>query len=144
MRKTGFGLDERNRAVLGKICTILYIFTIYFLLGDILYRQLVLHQNTRQFEDIAVLMTGNVLIFIALMLYFGGVPVGRFSFRKLIAGYLAFLALGMTFTMIKYREHPDSFLFDKAVVVFTICTFMVAAAVMIGYLGNRRINREIE
>ncbi len=144
MSRKGIGLDERNRAIMGKICTILYTATIYFLVGDIFYRQIILHQTPEQFEDIAALMTANVLAFIGLMLYFGGVSIGRFSFTKLFAGYAAFLVLGIVFTTIKYWGHPASFLFDKAVIVFTICTIMVAVAALVGYLGKRRIERDIE
>jgi hypothetical protein len=144
MSKLGLPLDERNRAILGRICTILYLITIYSLLGDMLYRQLALHQNPSQFEDIAVILTANVLGFIALILYFGGVTVGKFSFGKIVAGYFIFLTLGMTFTMIKYRGSLPSLLIDKAVTVFTICTIMAAAVVVIAWLGKRRIDREIE
>jgi len=144
MRKTGFPLDERNRAMIGKICTILYLITIYFLMGDMLYREFVLNQNPHQFEDIAALVTANVLGFIALMLYFGGVTVGKFSFRNIIAGYFVFLALGMTFTMIKYRDCLSSCFLDKTVIVFTICTLMTAAALVVAYPGKLRIDREIE
>ena len=144
MSRNGFGLDERNRAILGRICTILYIVTIYFLVGDIFYRQIVLHQTPEQFEDIAALMTVNVFAFIGLMLYFGGVSIGRFSFTKLFAGYLAFLALGMGYIAVKYWGRPASFLIDKAVIVFTICTIIVAVASLVGYLGSRKIEKNME
>ncbi len=144
MSRNGFGLDERNRAILGRICTILYILTIYFLVGDILYRQIVLHQTPGQFEDIAALMTVNVFAFIGLMLFFGGVSIGRFSFTKLFAGYLGFLALGMGYIAVKYWGRPTEFLIDKAVTVFTICTIIVALASLVGYFGNRKIERDIE
>lgn len=144
MRKTGFPLDERNRAIIGRICTILYLITIYSLMGDMMYRQIVLHQNPRQFEDIAIIFTANVLGFIALILYFGGVTAGKFSFKNIIAGYFVFLALGMTFTMIKYRDCLSTCFLNSAVIVFTICTLMTAAVVVIAYMGKRRIDREIE
>ncbi len=144
MNKKGFVLDERNRAILGRICTILYIITIYYLVGDMLYRQFALHQNPAQFEDIAALVTFNVLAFIGLMLYFGGVSVGRFSFMKLFGGYIGFLIIGIVFTTMKYWGRPVSFLVEKAVAVFTICTVLVVVAALIGYLGNRKIERDIE
>ena len=137
-------LDERNRAVIGRICTILYVFTIYFLVGDCLYRQFVLHQSPSQFHDITALMTGNVLLFIALLLYYGGVNVGRISFRNVVIGYILFVTLGIAFTTFKYRQTNLSTILDRAVIVITICSIMVIVALTLAYMGRRRIDREIE
>lgn len=146
MRNDGFlsRLDERNRSVLGKICTILYFITIYALVGDILYRQIVLHQNPGQFEDIAIIFTANVFGFISLMLFFGGVPVGRFSFKSILAGYAGFLALGLGYVAVKYRSRLSECFLDKAVIVFSICTLITAAALLVAWIGKRRIDRTIE
>ncbi|MFC1528567.1 hypothetical protein ACFL5B_01515 [Candidatus Latescibacterota bacterium] len=140
----GIKLDERNRAIIGRICTILYAFTIYFLIGDVLYREFALHQSPKQFHDIAALMTGNVLLFIALLLYYGGVNVGKISFRYIVVGYVLFVALGMAFTTFKYRLTNLSVILDKAVIVVTICSIMVIVAVTVAYFGRRRIDRKIE
>ncbi|MBT4483905.1 MAG: hypothetical protein HOC71_09535 [Candidatus Latescibacteria bacterium] len=141
---TGFKLDERNSAVIGKICTILYAFTIYFLIGDVLYREFALHQSPKQFHDIAALITGNVLVFITLLLYYGGVNVGKISFRYVVVGYVLFVSLGMAFTVFKYRLNNLSAILDKAVIVVTICSIMVIVAVTVAYIGRRRIDRQIE
>ena len=140
----GFKFDERNRAIIGRICTILYVFTIYFLIGDVLYREFVLHQSPNQFHDIAALMTGNVLLFIALLLYYGGVNVGKISFRNVFVGYVLFVAIGITFTIFINRITNLSDILDKAVIVVTICSIMVIVAVTVAYLGRRRIDRKIE
>lgn len=144
MSNKGFALDERNRSVIGKIATILYFFTIYFLVGDMLYRQFVLHQSPQQFEDIAVLVTINVLSFIALVFFFGGVSVGKVSFSKLIVGYILFVIVGLGFTVFKYRRQPFDFLVDKAVIVVTISAALFALVTLVAYIGKQKIERSIE
>lgn len=144
MNKKVSPLDERNRAVIGKICIILYVFTLYFLIGDMLYREFWLHQKPGQFEDIAVLTTGNLILFVGLLLYYGGVSVGRISFTKLLVIYLLFVTAGMAFTAIKYHELSLSFLLEKGIRILTITAIMFIVAATIAYLGKRRIDRDIE
>lgn len=144
MSKKGFRLDERNRAILGKICTILYVLTIYFLLGDMLYRQFALHQTPEQFEDIAALTTGNVLLFIALALFYSGVNVGKFSLGKIILGYLLFVVLGIAFTAFKYGVWTFDFILDKSVIVVTISAVLFITGVALASLGKWRIERDLK
>lgn len=142
--KKGLLMDERNRAIVGKICIILYALTIYFLVGDILYRQFALHQTPAQFEDIAALTTGNVLLFVALLLYYGGVSVGRFSLRKILAGYVLFVILGTAFTALKYGVWTLDFILAKAVIVISISAAMFLVAISLAFLGKRRIERDMD
>ncbi len=144
MANKRLGLDERSQTILGRICALLYLVTIYFLLGDVLYRQFVLHQTPEQFEDIAALLTGNVFVFIALLLYFGGVTFGRLSFGKLFVGYLAFLIIGLAVTTLKYWGQSTEFLLGKAVIVFSLCTLIAALTALVGFLGNRKIEQALE
>jgi hypothetical protein len=137
-------MDERNRAIVGKICIILYALTIYFLFGDMLYRQFVLHQTPEQFEDIATLTTGNVLLFIALLLYYGGVSVGRFRLGRILAGYVLFVILGIAFTAFKYGVWTLDFLLAKAVIVISISAAIFIVALTLALLGRQRIERDLE
>ncbi len=143
-KRMGFPMDERNRAIVGKICVILYALTIYFLFGDMLYRQFVLHQTPGQFEDIAALTTGNVLLFIALLLYYGGFSVGRFSFGKILTGYFIFVILGIAFTAFKYGVWSWSFILAKAVIVVSISAALFIAALTLAYLGRWKIERDMK
>lgn len=144
MSNKGFALDERNRAVIGKIATILYIFTIYFLVGDMLYRQFALGQTPGQYEDIAALVTFNIIAFIGLIFFFGGLSVGRVPLPKLAIGYIAFVILGMAFTAFKYRGQPLDFLAGKALIVITISAALFALVMIVAYIGNRKIERSME
>ncbi len=144
MNKQGLPFDERNRAVIAKICTILYVLTVYFLMGDILYRQFALHQTPDQFEDIAALTTGNVLLFIALALFWGGVNVGRFALGKILTGYILFVILGIAFTALKYGVWSLEFILAKAVIVVSISAALLTMGLTVAFWGKRRIERDSE
>ena len=83
-------------------------------------------------------------MFIALLMYYGGVTVGKISFWNILAGYVLFVALGITFTTFKSRLTNLSAILDKAVIVVTICSIMVIVADTVAYIGRRRIDRKIE
>ncbi len=144
MNKKVSPLDERNRAVIGKICIILYILTIYFLIGDMIYREFWLHQKPGQFEDIAALTIGNLIFFVGLVLYFGGVSVGRISIKKFLTVYFLFVTAGIVFALFKYHEFSLPFLLDIGIRIVTITAIMFIAAGTIAYIGKRRIDRDIE
>jgi hypothetical protein len=144
MNKKVSPLDERNLAVIGKISIFLYVLTIYFLIGDMIYREFWLHQKPGQFEDIAALTIANLILFVGLNLYYGGVSVGRFSFKKLLSAYIVAVVAGMTFASFKYNEFSLPFLLNMATRIVTITAVMFIAAGAFAYIGKRRIDRDIE
>ena len=51
MKDRAFKLDERDLSNFRKVCTILYIITIYALMGVLVYRQFVLRQPHQEWDD---------------------------------------------------------------------------------------------
>jgi hypothetical protein len=144
MSKKNLFFDERNRAIMGKICIILYAFTIYFLLGDILYREFVLHQTPEQFEDIAALTTANILLFITLMFAMSGVSVPKFSLKKIVIGYIVFVILGILFTAFRYGIWTPEFILAKSVIVVSISAALFGIGLSAAMWGKDRIERDIK
>ena len=140
-------LDERNIDSIRKVCTVMYGLTMVLLALAVLYRQFALGQTTQEFEDIAVILTSNVIVGLAALLYFGGVAVPQLSPRALAAGYLGFVLLGFGFTVFKYTVLLDqpmnaSALWTNFLTVATICALLTGLYVLAAYLGMRRIERQ--
>lgn len=149
MGKNPFKLDERDLSNFRKVCTIMYIITIYALMGVVTYRQFVLRQPHQEWDDIAIIMTFNIIVFIGAFLYTAGsVSLKKIKWWYLAAGYGIFLLIGFGFTIFKYavllgqtlsREQVwDFFLTD-----LKISGILVVALGILAYLGNRRIEKQI-
>ena len=149
LQQSPFHLDERTSTIIQRICTVMYLVTILMLSGAMIYREFVIGQPIRQFEDMAVILTVNVLVAIGSGLYLTGVSVPKLKPLVLILGYVAFVSLGFAFTMFKdavllHREVDLAFALTKLRIIATICGVMVAAYTLIAWLGYRRMEREIE
>ena len=72
MNKKSFNLDERERNVFHNLISVLYFITLVVLIGIQLYRQFVLGQSQDQWNDIAMLITFNVLFLLGGGLYLSG------------------------------------------------------------------------
>jgi len=148
MRQSPLQMDERTVRIVQRICTAMYLATMMMLIAAISYREFVIGQPVRQFEDIAVIVTVNVLVALGAGLYLTGVSLPKLKPLVLIAGYVAFVALGFAFTMFK-----DAILLDKQVdlasalgklrIVAIICGLMVIVYTLVAWLGHRRMEREI-
>ena len=150
MRKKPFSLDERDVDIVRKICTVLYFVTIYSLVGVVLYREYVLHQEIREFEDIAIIMTFNVLVFLGALLYIGGgVNPRKIKLRYILAGYGGFVLLGFGFTIFRYtvllgQELTLKEVLDYFFTVVKVSGLLVLVWGVLAYLGSRRIEKQIE
>ncbi|MFC1713102.1 hypothetical protein ACFL6S_05510 [Candidatus Poribacteria bacterium] len=150
MSRNKFNLDERTVKTILKICAILYFITIYSLIGVMSYRQYILHQAVRQFEDIAIIVTFNVLVMIGSALYFvGGVTIKKTKLRWIIPGYVGFVLMGFAFTIFRYTVLLDQKLGLNQVVgyfftVLKVTGLLVIVWCLLAYLGNRRIEKQIE
>ncbi len=150
MKKGPFRLDERDLDILRRICTTMYIITMYALMGVQLYRQFVLHQAIEEHEDIAVIIAFNVIVFLGSLLYIrGGVDRRKMKLRWVLAGYGGFVLLGFAFTVFKYRILLGQELGLTQVVdyFFTVVKVSGLLALVLGllvYLGSRRIEKQIE
>ena len=64
MSKRIFKYDERESRITRQISSILYIVTLYSLIGFQLYRQFVLNQPSAEWNDIALFIAINVIVWI--------------------------------------------------------------------------------
>jgi len=150
MKKGPFRLDERDLDILRRICTTMYIITMYALMGVQLYRQFVLHQAIEEHEDIAVIIAFNVIVFLGSLLYFsGGVAPQKMKLRWIMAGYAGFVLLGFAFTAFKYRillgqELGLTQVVDYFFTVVKVSGLLALVLGLLAYLGSRRVEKQIE
>ena len=72
MSKKTIPLDERELNVYSRFISVLYFITLAALIGMQLYRQFVLGQPSEQWDDIALLITFNVLLLMGGGLFLSG------------------------------------------------------------------------
>lgn len=150
MTKKPFKLDERDLNIFRKICTTLYLITIYTLIGIVSYRQFVLHQPNEEWNDIAILLTMNILALLGAYFYSTGVV----DFRKLklhhvLIGFIAFVLFGLAFTIIKYavilgQDLSWGDVWTSLWIVVKISGLLALGLGLLAYLGNRRIEKQLE
>lgn len=150
MSKKPFNFDEREMNIFRKICTTLYLLTLYSLMGIQLYRQFVLHQPHQEWDDIAILITFNVVVLLGSVLYLSGsIEPKRMKLRYIIAGYVGFVLLGFAFTIFKYtillgQELGLAQVLEYLFTVIKISGLLVLAWGLLAYLGSRRVEKQIE
>jgi len=148
--KTPFNFDEREMHIFRKVCTTMYFITIAALIGFQLYRQFFLGQPPDAWNDIAMLITINVVVLFGAILYLsGGVNPNNIKKRYLLAGYVIFVMFGLAWTIFKYAV-----LLDQSIGIEQIWEYLRLVVVISGilglvlgilaYLGSRRIERQIE
>ena len=150
MKKRPFSsLDERNKLLAYKIVAVMYFLTIIAIQGIVIYRQFVLGQEIRDFEDIAIIMTVNSIFLVTALLYFGIIPFQQVRIKTILMVYLAIVVLGSLFTYAKYNlfRSPGlsmKELFDKLIIVFAVTGLIVMFFVIFSILGKRRMDRELK
>jgi hypothetical protein len=150
MTKKSFKLDERDLNNFRKICTTLYLITIYSLIGILSYRQFVLNQPNEEWNDIAILLTINILATLGAYLYFtGGVDIRKFKLRHMLIGFAGFVVVGLAFTIIKYAVILGQSIswvdvWDYLWIVVKISGLLALGLGLLAYLGSRRIEKRIE
>ena len=142
-------MDERNKEIAMKIMSVMYLLTILALQGVIIYRQLALGQDIRDFEDFGVIMVVNTIFLVSALLYFGAIPIQKIKIRYLIGVYLLLIVLGSLFTYIKYRVFMNQAmtfqqLFDKLIIIFAITGLLLLFFILFAYLGKRKLEKELE
>ena len=149
MFKRPFNFDERETNVFRSLSTIMYFFTLFSLIIIQLYRQFVLHQPQEAWNDIAMLLTVNILVLLGLTLYLTGVINPRkIKLRYLLAGYALFVLVGFLFTIFKYaillgQDINLAQVWSSLSIVVIISGILVLALGLLAYLGNRRIDKQI-
>jgi hypothetical protein len=127
----------------------MYLLTIISLIVIQLYRQFVLHQPQEAWNDIAMLLTVNILVLLGLTLYLTGVINPRkIKLRDLLAGYALFVLVGFLFTIFKYtvllgQDLNLAQVWSSLSTVVIISGILVLALGLLAYLGNRRIDKQI-
>jgi hypothetical protein len=149
MSKSPMNLDERNINILLRICTVMYIITLFSLIAIQLYRQFILHQATSEWQDIANILTFNVLILLGSALYLGGLTPQKVKIRTILFLYLGFVVVGVIFTIFKYtvllREQINlADIGSYFLIVSVICAVLVTAWSILAYLGQKRIEKKLE
>jgi hypothetical protein len=138
-----FGMDERTVSVVQRTCTVLYFLTIVALGIDLMVRQFVLGLPVSGYNDLAMIFTANVLLFIGVVLYCGGVTVPRIRATWLAAIYVSGVAVGTAFTALKYGTTSLDGVLGHLRIVASILGVMVAVYAVLAYAGNRKIERRI-
>jgi len=150
MNKKLSKIDERELDTFRKICTTMYIITIFALIGIVSYRDFVLDQPHQQWDDIAMLMTINVIVTFGAFLYLNGsINPTKIKIRYLIAGYVGFVLFGLAFTLFKYAVLEGLFIdlafaFDKLKTVLSISGLLLLGWILLAYFGSKKIEKRIE
>jgi ABC-type nickel/cobalt efflux system permease component RcnA len=149
MSKPPLKLDERNVNIILRICTVLYILTLASLIVTQLYRQFVLHQATEEWQDIANILTFNVLVLFGAVLYLGGITPRKVKLRHILVLYVGFVLIGVIFTIFKYavllgQQVNLTEVKDYLLIVSVICGVLIAVWSLLAYLGNKRIEKQLE
>lgn len=149
MHKRPFNFDERETNTFRSLCTLMYLLTIFSLIVIQLYRQFVLHQPQEAWNDIAMLLTVNILVLLGLTLYLTGVINPRkIKLRFLLTGYALFVLVGFLFTIFKYavllgQDINLAQVWSSLSTVVIISGILVLVLGLLAYLGNRRIDKQI-
>jgi hypothetical protein len=149
MNKRPFNFDERETNTFRSVCTLLYLLTIFSLMIIQLYRQFVLNQPQEAWNDIAMLLTVNILALLGLTLYLTGViNPRRIKLRYILIGYALFVLVGFLFTIFKYavllgQEINLAQVWSYLSTVVIISGIFVLALGLLAYLGTRRIDKQI-
>ena len=150
MKRRFLKLDERDLNIFHKICTTLYLLTILALMVIQAYRQFVLHQPQKAWNDIAMLLAVNILATLGAYLYATGVvDLKKFKPLHVLIGFAGFVAFGFAFTIFKYAVLLGQKLswvdvWDSLWTVVKISGLLALGFGMLAYLGRRRIDKIIE
>ena len=148
MKKIKFRYDERNRNVIRQVFSIMYILNILSMIFIINYRQFVLDQGSDQYMDIANILVFNVVVGIAAILYLGGITFPKLNLLSALLIYIGFVGLGLAFTLVKYGvfskiDLTPVFVIDKLIIIMSICAILMAIFLLFGYLGQRKIEKDL-
>ncbi len=149
MSKQFWKFDERGIRIFRQISSVLYIVTLYALIGIQLYRQFVLNQPSEEWNDIAILISINAIVWVGSLLYLSGVVNPKVvRMRYLIIGFTGFVIIGLVFTIIKYAVLLDqtlsmSLILDSSFMVLKISALLLGLWGLLAYLGNKRMEKRI-
>jgi len=149
MDKKPFNFDERETNTFRSVCTRMYLLTIFSLIIIQLYRQFVLNQPQEAWNDIAMLLSVNILVVLGLTLNLTGrINPRRFKVGYLLVGYALFVLVGVLFTIFKYgvllgQDINLALVWSSLSTVVIISGILALALGLLACLGNRRIDKQI-
>ena len=149
MSKQFWKFDERGNRIFRQISSVLYMVTLYALIGIQLYRQFVLNQPSEEWNDIAILIAINAIVWVGSLLYLSGVFNPKVvRIRYLMIGFTGFVIIGLVFTIIKYSVLLDqtlsmSLIVDSFFMVLKISALLIGLWGLLAYLGNKRMEKRI-
>lgn len=148
-KKPILNMDERNKLIAYKVMSIMYLLTIIAMQGIAIYRQFVLNQDYKEFEDIAILMTVNSLFLISALIYFGAIPIQKLKVKSILLIFIALVVLGSLFTYAKYNIFSSqglsvAQLFDKLIIIVSIIGIIMGVWILLSLLAKRKIEKELE
>ena len=141
-------IDERNLNTIRKVCTVLYFINILLLSFILVYREFVLHQNIKEFTDIANLLVFHVVVAISAILYLGGISIPKIRLRTIFLIYFAFVTVGFLYTLFINNvllNQPLSIYaaFEKLFIIIVICGLFMLVYGLFAYFGYRKIEKDI-
>ena len=142
-------MDERSKLVGYKVVAFMYFMNVFALLGIVLYRQLVMGQDMKNFEDVALLLTVTSIFLFSFLLYFGAITIRRFKLKTILLGFVIMLVLGILFVVIKYSIKANAlvtltFVLGKIYIMASILGLMFGFWALMAFLGKKKMEKEIE
>ncbi len=150
MRKNPLHPDERELIVYRNLITALYFITLVGLIGMQLYRQFILTQPSEQWNDIAALITFNVLVLLGGGLFLSGTlnPM-KIKARSFVIGYAVFVLAGLLFTVFKYaillgQDVGLAQVWDYLMIILPITALLTIGWGLLAYVGSHRVEKQLE
>jgi hypothetical protein len=135
--------DERFVSNFKTLCMRFYIMTMVLVYGMIMYRSMVLKQPQSEYEDLLILMTLNVVLFIPSMLYFSGLSFRKIKPSNLVFLYIFMVVLGTLFTIFKYKIYEPMFILGKLGIIASILAILMGIYVLFAWFGYKKTEEEI-
>jgi hypothetical protein len=143
-------LDERELNIYRSLITVLYFITLAALIGMQLYRQFVLGQPSEQWNDIALLITFNVLLLFGGGLFLSGrIDLQKIKTRYVVISYATFVLVGLLFTIFKYaillgQDVGLGQVWEYLLTILPITAILALSWGLLAYLGRRRMEKMLE
>ncbi len=134
-------IDERGRDVIRGIASKMYFITLQVLVFDMLYRQIFLNQNYRDFEDIAIIVTFNAIVFLVILFFKGGIVIPRFKLSLVGSIYGAILLLGSLLGLAMNRFDTWGEYWPYLGRVGGVSAILLLIYVLSAWAGNRRLDK---
>lgn len=144
MKRPGLQIDERSASIFRKVCTALYLATVTTLWLDVLYRQLWLRQPVTEFLDLALILTLNVILAIAAILYSGGITVPRIHTSLVALFYGVCVAAGTLFWIAKDPNGAQVPPLAKLLIIASVAAVFVVLYLFAAWLGTRNAEKQLE